>query len=77
MRLFSWTSNALKGHYPGQIIAMAVDADQARTHVRAAFDAQFSHVTGERSLDMRRRMEEDLAREPDSVDNGVVLIQGD
>lgn len=76
MRLFSWTTDAIPDYTPGMIVAMGVDAEQARTFARAVFDAHITRLSPHAAAQARATLERDLSVQPTITVTGAVLLEG-
>lgn len=65
-RLYRWRSEALRDYARGQIIVIATSEEHARELAREAFGKRCDQDI----------IEQDLAEEPEVVDEGAVLIFG-
>lgn len=90
MKLFVWTSDYLKNYAPGTIAVAADSVEEARERARAAmladmrerYDYLYLGLTAHEALsdpdtaERRAQIEADLAREPEVLETGVLLVPG-
>lgn len=85
MKLFHWSSDALKQYRSGDILVIAADVAQARDRARAQFDAvcrehwEWMYLDPEDREDIDARLaqfEADIMREPDVAET-VFLMGGE
>ena len=69
MKIYQWSSQALRDYGLGQIVALGEDAEDARRNAMIQFDANYPTSVFASGRTLRKDILNDLARDP--MDDGL------